>query len=35
MLNAFKAVATFVQRLFAPKNDDFKAALIADLGIER
>lgn len=35
MLDAFKAVASFFQRLFAPKQDDFKAALIADLGIER
>jgi len=35
MLDAFKAIAAFFQRLFTPKEDDFKAALIADLGIER
>lgn len=35
MLDALKSVAAFFQRLFAPKDDDFKAALIADLGIER
>lgn len=32
MLNA---IAAFFRSLFAPKADDYKALLIADLGIER
>jgi hypothetical protein len=29
------AIAAFFRSLFAPKADDYKALLIADLGIER
>jgi hypothetical protein len=35
MIDAFKAVFAFFGGLFARKDDDFKALLISDLGIER
>ena len=35
MMSAFQFIAAFFGRLFARKSDDFKALLIADLGIER
>lgn len=35
MSRAAWAIAAFLKRLFARKDDDFKALLIADLGIER
>ena len=35
MTSAFRAVAALFHRLFARKDDNFKALLIADLGIER
>jgi hypothetical protein len=34
-MSIFHSIAAFFERLFAPKTDDFKALLIADLGIER
>lgn len=34
-MGIFNSIAAFFGRLFAPRNDDFKALLIADLGIER
>lgn len=35
MTRTLQAIAGFFQRLFVRKHDDFKALLIADLGIER
>jgi len=35
MARAFNLVAALIQRWFAPREDDFKALLLADLGIER
>jgi hypothetical protein len=34
-MSVLQSIASFFGRLFAPRNDDFKALLIADLGIER
>ncbi len=31
----FEALASFFRSLFARKDDDFKALLLSDLGIER
>jgi hypothetical protein len=31
----FKSIASFFRGLFASKDDNFKALLLADLGIER
>jgi hypothetical protein len=30
-----RAISNFFGRLFGPKDDDFKAALMADLGLKR
>lgn len=35
MIKAFRAFFGFLGGLFARKDDDFKALLISDLGIER
>jgi hypothetical protein len=35
MTDTLQAIAGFFRRLFARKNDNYKALLIADLGIER
>ncbi len=35
MMSMIHSIAAFFQRLFAPKSDNFKSLLIADLGIER
>lgn len=34
-LKMLNAIAAFFRSLFAPKEDNFKALLISDLGIER
>lgn len=35
MSNVVHSLVSWLERLFAPKDDDFKARLISDLGIER
>lgn len=35
MMGAFNSFFAFLAGLFASKDDDFKALLISDLGIER
>jgi hypothetical protein len=35
MPGMFTSIAAFFQRMFVRKDDNFKALLIADLGIER
>ena len=35
MFGMFKAIANAWGRMFAPKGDNFKALLMADLGIKR
>lgn len=35
MMNTIKSFFAFLSGLFARRNDDFKALLISDLGIER
>jgi hypothetical protein len=34
-MNVIADFVSWLERLFAPKEDDFKARLISDLGIER